>query len=238
MINDFMKKIIFLFSIFYFLFSNIAFNVVLAQVVNQPQFMASWQAQSYVPTWYQGKVFPTKGSRINVAFELIDGDKIADLSKIKVRWYVNDHLRLNEEKGLGIKSYSFLASDYPGQDTEVRIAVVGYKNMGQLDKFITIPVVRPEAVINAPYSDLEISRGTTAFSAYPFFFNISDLKNLSFDWTVNGQPAESGVENQQALDLNIDRQAPSGFVANVGLAIRNLLDEMEFAGNNVKLNVK
>ena len=82
--------------------------------------LVSWQADSYVPSWYQGKIFPTNGSKIGVNFELLENGKIVNLSKIKVRWYINDKLIRNESNGLGIKSLSFTTSDYPGYETEVR----------------------------------------------------------------------------------------------------------------------
>lgn len=236
-ISQFKISVILLSTFYFLLFTFSASAQTASQTAIKPQFMVSWQVASYAPSWYQGKIFPTKGSRINVTFELIDSGKIADLSKLKVRWYVNDDLVLNEKNGLGIKSYSFRANDYAGQDTEIRIAVVGYKGGEQLDKIVIIPVVSPEAAIDAPYSELQIKTGITSLVAYPFFFNVSDLKNLSFDWNVNNQPAES-VGNNQSLNLNIDQKAPSGFVADVKLTARNLLDEMEFAGDNVKLNVK
>ena len=234
-----LKFFIFLFFVVGFLFFNFANAQTVTQTTSRPQFMVSWQAQSYAPSWYQGKIFPTKGSRINVVFELIDNGKIADLSKLKVRWYLNDKLVLNEKNGLGVKSYSFQANDYAGQDAEIRIAIIGYKGGEQIGKIITIPIAYPEAVIDAPYSDLQINRGTTLLGAYPFFFNVSDLKNLSFNWNVNNQVAEvNDINRQQALDLNIDQKAPSGFIADIKLTVRNLLDEMSFASDNVKLNIK
>ncbi len=226
--------------IFIFLFLSFFINIAGAQTVgSQPQFLVSWKADNYAPSWYSGKISPTKNSKIDITFELIDNGKIADLSKLKVRWYINDKLVLNEKNGLGIKSYSFNVNDYAGQDTEIRITILGYKNGKQIDKIITIPVVFPEAVISTPYADLQINTGNTLLIAYPFFFNISDLKNLYFDWNVNNRRIEiDDINRQQIMDLNIDQRAPSGFVADIKLTIRNLLDEMEFAGNNIKLNIK
>lgn len=234
-----LKFFIFLFFIVGFLFLNFVNAQTAAQTASRPQFMASWQAQSSSPSWYQGKIFPTKGSKIDIAFELIDNGKIADLSKLKVRWYLNDKLVLNEKNGLGIKSYSFNTYDYAGQDAEIRIAIIDYKGGEQIGKIITIPIVYPEAVIDAPYSNLQIKTGNIPLIAYPFFFNVLDFKKLSFNWSVNNQAAEvNDINRQQALDLNIDQKAPSDFIVDVKLSIKNLSDEMEFAGNNVKLNVK
>lgn len=217
-----------------FTFHSSLFTFVNAQTPSQ--FMVSWQANSYAPIWYSGKILPTKGSAIKVSFELIDGAKIADISKKKVRWYVNDKLVQNESKGLGLKFYSFIADDYPGQETEIRITIVDYKDE-TLDKIIRIPIVSPEAVIDAPYPNAEINIGANYFFINPFFFNVRDLKNISFEWLADNRPAESG-ENNQALNLNIDSLTPSGFEIDIKATVRNLLDEMEFASKNMKAVIK
>jgi len=229
--NPKLKIFTFLLSTFYLLLATIS-----ASAQATPQFLVSWQAESYVPSWYQGKVLATKGSAIKVSFELIDNGKIADLSKKKVRWYINDKLVQNENKGLGLKSYSFIADDYPGQDTEIRITIVDYKDE-VLDKIIVIPIVSSEAVIDAPYTNREIKSGRNSFFAYPFFFNIKDLNKLSFEWLVDNQAAEAG-DNSAILDLNVDSLAPKGFEINVKLTIKNLLDELSFASKNIETYVQ
>ena len=204
-----------------------------------PQFLVSWQANSYVPVWYQGKIFPVKGSLVNISFELIDNGKIADLSKTKVRWYLNDNLVLNENNGLGIKQYSFNTTNYSGQDIEVRIALFDYKGGSQIDKIIRIPVVSPEVVIDAPYEKNLIGAGKNLFIAYPFFFNIGDLSKLSFEWTANEAVIyESENTSRSDLELNIDSAAPKDFSINLVIIIRNLFDEMQFARKNIQLKVK
>lgn len=225
-------SVIFIFSIFYFLFS-----IISASAQTAPQFLITWRSHNYAPSWYQGKVLATRGSWVDVSFDLIDNGKIVDLSKKKIRWYVNDDLRRNEDDGLGIKNYYFGVDDYARDDIEVRIVVVDYAE-NEIGQMVIIPLANPEAVIDAPYSGNRVPSGTSIFKAYPFFFDINDLSKLSFDWMVNGRPAESASENADALKLNIDKLAPSGFGIDVRATIKNLADEMEFAGGNVKLEIK
>ncbi|KKR89267.1 MAG: hypothetical protein UU85_C0004G0108 [Candidatus Wolfebacteria bacterium GW2011_GWA2_42_10] len=226
-----LKTLVFLFSAFCFLLSAFGANAQTA-----PQFLVSWKAQSYVPSWYQGKIFPTNGSRIDVNFELIDNGKIADISKKVIRWYVNDELMKNEKNGLGIKSFSFNAADYPGKETEIRIAMPDYWDV-PLDKIFIIPIVSPEVVIDAPYPSRRIPADRSSFLAYPFFFNIGNSNSLSFEWFVNDQSAKAG-ENPSALNLNIDSTAPKGFAIDIKVVVKNLLNEMEFAGKNIKMEIK
>ena len=222
-----------LFGIWCLLLGILGLNFVDAQ--SSPQFMVSWQAQSYVPSWYSGKVFPTQGSTVEVSFELIDGGKIVDLSSSKVRWYVNDKLIQNEQNGLGLRYLKTFVQDYSGQETEIRITIVDYRGQA-LHKIVRIPVVRPEAVIDAPYPDWKISNGESFFQAFPFFFNVKNLGDLSFNWTVNNQPA-SETGNPQQLDLKVSSM-PSGADINISVAVKNLLKELEFASKSIKLVIK
>ncbi|MEK7555556.1 MAG: hypothetical protein AAB516_01920 [Patescibacteria group bacterium] len=215
--------------IFTFLFLHFA-------VAASPQFLTSWQSNSYVPSWYQGKIFPTRGSLINVSFEIINNDKIADISKNKIRWYINDKLIKNENNGLGIRSLKFINDDFPGGEISVKIAVVDYA-AEPLYKIIRIPVVSPEAVIDAPYAERKINTGKNLFRVFPFFFNIKNLNSLSFEWQANEQTSEA-AENPQELNLNIDLQTPSRTVINIAAIIKNISNQLEFASKNIKLEVK
>ncbi len=201
-----------------------------------PEFLVSWQAQSYVPIWYQGKVFPTYGSRVDVKFELIDNGKIADLSKAKIRWYVNDDLTRNENNGLGIKNYSFVNSSvYGGNDLEVKVSIVDYKGKS-LDKIIAIPVKSPEAIIEAPYLDNGVDKGKSAFFAWPFFFGIPN--NFSIKWMVDGNEANGSSANSPILSLNIDSGTLPKTIINLKAQIQNLSNQMEIAEKLVPLEVK
>lgn len=214
----------------------LVFNFASAQTL--PQFLVSWQAQNYAPSWYQGKLLPINGTPVEIKFELIESGKLADLSKIKVRWYVNDGLVKNEENGLGIKSLKFNIPDYGGNETEVRISLPEYKNYPPLDYIMRIPVKNPEVVINNRYPKSEINKKNISFEALPFFFNINSLNNLSFNWSAAGQESENYTENPWLFKLNVDSQAPSGFIVSLRVSVQNLLNQMEFASKDLRLVIK
>jgi len=226
------KILVFLFSIFYFIF------YIFVNAQTSPQFFVSWQAQSYASSWYQGKILAINGTPVEISFELIDNGKIADLSKTKVRWYVNDDLVLNENNGLGIKNLKITVPDYTGQQTEIRIAVVDYLKTGLVDKLIKIPVVGPEAVINAPYPEHQILTGENSFQVFPFFFNVKNLDGLSVEWSTNEQKAEGMTVDPWRLSLKVDLATPLGFTFNLSATIRNFLNQLEFASKNIQLQVK
>lgn len=203
-----------------------------------PQFMVSWQADSTAPSWYSGKIFPIKDTPVEISFELIDGGKPANLSKIAIRWYINDKLVKNESDGLGIKYLKFIANDYPGQDTEIRISIPSYKNFGPLDKIIAIPIVKPQAVIVASYPNREIIAGKSVFEAIPFFFSAKDSKQIFYRWLVDNREVSDLGDNFNILDLNIPSEAPKGTIINIKATIKNLFKDLEFASANLNVKVK
>lgn len=218
-------------------------NSVQAQTA--PQFMVSWRADSTAPSWYSGKIFPTKDTAVEIGFELVDGStslttgsKPANLSKTVIRWYINDKLIRNESDGLGIKYLKFIANDYPGQDTEIRISIPSYKNFGPLDKIIAIPIVKPQAVIVASYPNREIISGKSVFEAIPFFFSAKDLSKIVYKWFVDNRAVSDSGDNPRILDLNIPQEAHKGTIINIKATVKNLLKEMEFASANLNVEIR
>ncbi|MEK9168418.1 MAG: hypothetical protein AAB698_01305 [Patescibacteria group bacterium] len=227
------KISIFIISTFYFLLSTFYFADAAS-----PQFLVNWQSKNFSPSWYQGKIFPTKDSTVEVSFELMDNNKIADLSKEKIRWYINDNLEKNEDSGLGIKSLRFSMPDYPGRTTEVRIEIFHYKGGEVIGKIINIPSVWPEVVIDAPYADNKIGVGLSVFKAFPFFFNVENFYDLSAELSAMGQRVEGAGVNAWTLNLNIDSKAPKDTEINLSVSVKSLLKELEFASKNLRLVIK
>ncbi len=199
-----------------------------------PEFLASWQANSFVPSWYEGKIFPVYGSRIDVNFELIDNGKIADLSKEKVRWYVNDDLILNEKNGLGIKNFSFVNNYFYGGELEVKISIPEYKS-GSLIKVVHIPVKTPEVAVEAPYFGQILKQGKNLVFAWPFFFSATDLNNLSLEWRADDKTLAKATALNPSFYVNVDAGAESGKKINLLARFSNLKNNMEFAGKAIIL---
>ena len=217
--------------------------VVSVNAQTAPEFMVSWQTQNYVPVWYVGKIFPTNGARISVRFDLIDNGRVADLLSptcekmndnkahpCRVRWYVNDDLRINEDNGFGIKTFSFAnTSVYDGNDIEVHISIPNYHGQS-LDKIILIPVKSPELTIEVPNYDQRVGK-ESKFIAWPFFFN--SIAGLSFQWLMDG--AEVG-DNSPFLNLSIDSATLPTTKINLEVQVQNA--NLETARKSVKLEAK
>ncbi len=225
------KKIFSFFVIVSFIL--LGFESVSAQ---EYEFLTSWKADSFAPFWYGGKILPSRGSRVTVSFELLNSGKISNLSNTAVRWYVNDNLAKNERSGLGIKDYSFVVTDYPGNNTEIRISIPNH-NGQNLNKIIEIPVVSPEVNIESPNLTLGDISKNAIFKASPFFFNVKTINNLSFQWTANGQTA--GIyKGSNILDFNVDPKVGLNSQINLKITAKNLLNEMEFVNKEIQFQLK
>ena len=76
------------------------------------------------------------------------------------------------------------------------------------------------------------------FRGIPFFFNILKISNLSVKWIANERNPENIGVDPWRLDLNIDTQAPSGFEIDLKVEVHNVLNQLEFAGKNIKLQIR
>jgi len=235
-ISDLKFKIsLILLSTFYFL---LLFNFSFAQTIPAvPQFLVNWQARTFVPSWYAGKILPTNQTPVDVFLEVVVNGKQYDLSNTKIRWYINDTLFKNEANGMGIKKITFFAPDYAGGSTAVRIQLFDYPSGGTPPEYtIIIPVVAPEAIISAPYPNNSIGVGSSFLRATPFFFS-GKTNNLSVAWNVDGQAANSLDGDPFLLNLNVDQNIISGKIVNIAVSFKNLFKQVDFANGNINLTV-
>ena len=172
----------------------------------------TWQAKTYTPSWFTGKALPTANSQITAYLELIVKNKATDLSGEKVYWYVNDEFI---KGGVGIQKVTFNAPAVTGNTIDLRAEVPSRSVI----KTIEIPIVNPEAVIEAPFPSRMFSSFSINLNGWPFFFNTQKSSNLNFLWSVNGVTAENS-ENPEVLDLDLNQNAAQNSNINIGLTIR------------------
>lgn len=192
----------------------------LTKAQTEPEFLITWKANSYVPPDYQGKILPIENSVITMALELIENGRIADLSRNEIRWSIGDEV----QSAFGKKSFSFQIGQFNRADQRIRVEILNYRGR-ILEKFIEIPLAKPEVFIQ--------NLGNNAFEAKPYFFNVNNLKQLIFSWSVNGQNAAGTVENPQILQLKINGQPINPI--EIKLRVSNLLNEIESASANFTL---
>jgi len=188
----------------------------LARAQVAPEVILTWKANSYAPPGYAGKALPINNSPVDVALELLDGGRVANLSNIQIRWDLNGELY---RSGAGLKNISFVADSSKGDP----LALVSFNYRGRaLDKQISIPLARPEVVITG---------GPDIFKALPYFFNIGSPAQAKFTWSVNGNSVEGTGENPDALNLQTD--APNGTELSIRVDAQSLLRAIEIASANI-----
>ena len=73
---------------------------------SRPDVVVTWNASSYAPGGYPGKILPSVGSTIRVSFEALSDGKFLNLSKQMIYWYLNDDLIASGE---GVQDIVFKA---------------------------------------------------------------------------------------------------------------------------------
>ncbi|MBI4992415.1 MAG: hypothetical protein HZB99_04325 [Candidatus Harrisonbacteria bacterium] len=210
-------KILFLVTIYYLLIIDNAF----AQTT--PQLLISWKALSYVPAGYQGKIFPTNNTPVEVGFDVIDNGKVINLSKSEISWELNGKFLTS---GIGLKTARFNSGS---QEQAVRITVLDYKEQN-LTSSVIIPSLRPEIMIESKLLNKKIKFGKHTLTALPYFFNAANSSELSFDWKINGERISASADNPESLNLDLGSQVPSGNGDIVlSVTIKNFFNEFESA---------
>lgn len=205
-------------------------TIVYAQ--SAPEFLVSWRAINYVPADYQGKILPSNNSPVEVSFDLIDGNKIVNLSKKEINWYFNGRYF---NSGIGLKTITFNSN---GLDKNIRINISDY-NGRSLDKFLTVSNFKPEIVVDAKDINKKSAGKQYNFTALPYFFNVSNLSQLKFQWKVNDQNLTGSVENPESLSLDLKSETIlPGTNFNILSSAQNIFNDLEFAAKKLNFTVK
>lgn len=231
-------KTLFLVTGYYLLFTNYYLPIT-AVAQTSPDFLVSWRAINYVPADYQGKILPSKSSQVEIAFDLIDKNKMVDLSKFSVNWFLNENLLA---AGTGLKTTSFTANGNLNQ--RIRITVSGYAP-NDLDYAFTIPGSNPEVIIDTKVPLKVIQNQNWLpfqnynFEAKPFFFNINSPGDLKFNWRLNNQLVPGAPTDAGILNLNLQSEGtPKQTQLTVSVGASNAFNQLEFAGKLINFIVK
>ncbi len=197
---------------------------------SEPQLNLTWQARTYAPPEYAGKHLPSGYSRVLLALDAIQNGKVLDLSRQTIYWYRNDDLFAS---GTGLIQAEFTTPNIPLGSLDVRAEVPG------LDLLKTIPVRMsvPLAVAEAPFPGGEFREQSLTLSAKPYFFNVSDMGRLAYEWLVNGKAPDSS-EQPQKLTINVNPGTSDGYAINVALRIENPGTSLENAGQSTTLTYR
>lgn len=227
--KSFFKLLTAFFSVLFIIAAFLPFLKTKAQTKQEPQLIVTWQSQNYQPANYSGKNLPTVNSPIIAAVELIDNNKLINLSSAQITWFQNSDIIV---KGSGLKRIALNVNGLAGDRLLIEADIV-YKGK-ELQGAAIVPVVEPKAVIAAPHAfNREIKTGTHHFKAIPFFFNIKNLNELLFSWTVNEQQ-ETVDQNSDILNLEITSENSEPVPINLKASISNINNIIETARDEIR----
>lgn len=232
-LEPFVSRAITLFLFFALILLFISYYAHAQTTEQKPYMLLTWSTDTYVPAWYRGRALPIANSPVRVALDVIDGGKLVDLSRYTIRWYLGE---IPHTGGTGLDTITVRVPDVTGTGIlKVRAQINDYKQ-STIIKVINIPVVTPEAVISSPISSRAILANSFLVEGIPYFFNVRNMSELSFDWLVNNTPQTGGEEasadsNFLAVAFNKDAAAES--VVNVRLSVKNMASSFEAARRNV-----
>ncbi len=189
----------------------------------------TWHTNTYAPPGFTGKALPTADSEIAASVEAISGGKVLDISKEMIRWYVDSTIT---EYGVGKKNINLRAPGVAGTKIILTVELPGRDDL--LPKTAEVPVVRPEAVVDAPYPSGFFSGEKIVLQVHPFFFNVASLADLSSSWKINDSVPE-GSANPDRVEINMAPGTADGFPVNVVVSLRNPLNTLESATKKTTL---
>lgn len=203
-----------------------------AMAQTAPKFLVSWKAQNYVPGFYSGRVLPSKDSLITIGFDIVNSNRLVDVSKYGVSWYMDGK---NIDSGIGKKSVSVIN---PGTQPTIRIEISGYSEDDLVHSF-TLPTVKPETVIDSRNPSGLTSLGENIFEALPYFFNSNSLRNISIRWDIDGRIVNGNPENPEFIVLDFSSEAtPSQTKIGLSAFAQNIQSQFEFAAKKINFTVR
>ncbi len=202
---------------------------VFAQVASP--LIITWEANNYFPADFTGKAMITPGTPVTAAVEMVQGSKLVNLSGAQVSWFINDTM---VQSGSGLKSITFTAN--PDSNGLVTIRVQVQTSAGSFTGSTSILATAPFSVIDYPSTAKTMpAGGNVTLTAWPYFFNVDSLSQLTFTWQINGQTITSG-NNQLAVQVGTP-QTGSQSMLPVTLTTQNSQNPLEFSKNISVFNI-
>ena len=208
----------------------------------------TWITNSEAPVFYKAKLMPTQNSVVTVSalpFIYRPGSKtLISSGGLIFNWFINDKLE-SDKSGVGKPDLSFRVDGFPGSDNEIRLEILTEDKTISLNKFITIPVVRPQIWLYFSDPKTSLPFGTALknlttkatnlnFVAQIYFFTVPE-KNLKWQWFINNKEVTGGGEKPWLASLNLSNISQL-FSAQVQVIVKNSANDLETAQSTINLN--
>jgi len=194
----------------------------------------TWSTNTYTPFDYPGKALPVKGSVIEVAAN-IDSQEV-NPQELNYRWFLNRHLQ-GEQSGQAKSVLGFPVKWTSENEQSIRVEIRDKEENLLGSAYLDIGIVQPQVVIqpitNKGTLPLESSVSSiikeyqisaeqeTSFIAQPYFFNISSINELNFNWNLGGREASQ-----------ISSDNPHVFILKIGQLIQSIKQNLKIGVEN------
>ncbi len=194
----------------------------------------TWSTNTYTPLNYPGKAMPTRGSVIEVV-ATIDwpaGQEKINPQELIYEWFLDDHIQ-KTDSGQGKQTLQF---DIGDSLTRQRLVKVKIKNtagtlIASTPSYLSIKPHQPEIILEAKIPFLEPFNLTRKcqvsanqeieFTARPYFFNIKDIDDLNYHWSLAGEEASQISPNN-----------PNVFILKVGQIGQSIKQNLSLQAEN------
>ncbi|MBI2635082.1 MAG: hypothetical protein HYW79_00880 [Parcubacteria group bacterium] len=214
----------------------------------------SWNASSEAPAGYRGKTLPTKKSAVLIsALPTIyqPGTKaLISSGGLVFNWFINGKLQA-DKSGIGRSDLNFYVGSFSGGSEEIRLEVKTGDSTVSLNKFVTVPIMRPQTFIyvadnktSLPYGkalrDFFIESATVKaidFVAENYFFNFPKNR-LKWSWLVDSREIMGGGDKPWSAVLNVPENIARPFSFQVRAVAQNPQEDLEIAESTANLKVR
>lgn len=141
--------------------------------------LVSYSTKTTAPNSYQGKRLATRGEAVWLAASLLENGRLVDPSLVNWLWIVDGKTL---QGGVGVATVSFLPESIVKNQISLRLLAT-YQGR-EYEEILTIPLVAPALVVEAPYPNLLIRDKAVSLKAVPYFFPSENP--ITFEWTANG----------------------------------------------------
>ncbi|HUT96148.1 MAG TPA: hypothetical protein VMW82_01100 [Candidatus Paceibacterota bacterium] len=211
------------------------------------KFELVWSADTYTPYNYQGRNLPIVGSKVIIS-PIISASG-GDAKSLKYSWFLEDIFQQNKS-GYGKDSFYFYVQQGPGAYHTVRLQIFNDDRTVFEEKSIQIPIAEPEIIFyssngNSHFSNQAstiysvLADKTFSFVARPYFFSITKLTDLIFEWTFSGKKSIISSDYDASIfNLTIsNKDSRQTTESNLWVNVKNTLDETQKAFKSMKINI-
>jgi hypothetical protein len=156
----------------------------------------TWSTDTYIPLNYPGKALPTRGSIIEVVANIDSPD--IDPQKVIYYWFLNDRIQ-KLASGEGKQVFKFNIGESITRKHLVKVEIRNREGtLLGVSSYLSLKPEEPQIILKTkkPLPSLlalkqyQISANQEVnFVAQPYFFNIKEVAELNYSWSLGGQEA-------------------------------------------------